>query len=65
MDYLELKHSNTSSLQNLLPIQHLIDQQDFWIKVDEGHRKNDKYYQAKTGGKTKKDSHCKAKIAQQ
>ena len=37
MDYLELK-----TLQYIIaakfthPIQHLIDRQDFWIKVDEG-----------------------------
>lgn len=50
MDYLELK-----TLQYIIaakfthPIQHLIDQQDFWIKVDEGIEICDKYYQAKTG----------------
>ena len=52
MDYLELK-----TLQYIIaakfthPIQHLIDQQDFWIKVDEGIEICDKYYQAKKTGK--------------
>lgn len=65
MDYLELK-----TLQYIIaakftqPIQHLIDQQDFWIKVDEGIEICDKYYQAKNWEKPRRIVIVRQKTAQ-
>ncbi len=61
MDYLELKTLRYIIAAKFThPIQHLIDQQDFWIKVDEGIEIFRRILSKKLG-KAKKDSHCKAK----
>lgn len=49
LDYLEqkeLKYIVAAKFTH--PIQHLIDKQDFWLRVDDGIEICDKYYQANT-----------------
>ena len=65
MDYLELnRHQYIIAARFTHPIQHLIDQQDLWINIDEGIEICDKYYQAKSWERANKSVIARQKIAQ-
>ncbi len=63
IDYLELKRLRYIIAAKFThPIQHLIDRQDFWVKIDEGIEICDKFYQAKNREKPRRTVIVRQKI---
>ncbi len=64
MDYLEEKHLNYIIAAKFThPVQHLIDRQDLWLRVDEGIEICDKTYQASSWDQPRRIVIVRQKIA--